>query len=204
MTVFNALLLLGPTGAGKSPFGDHMEEVGVGSGRCCHFDFGEHLRGAAADPNAYPSLGAEALAVIRNVLDTGALLENHQFEIVETLFGEFAERRGMNASDWVLLNGMPRHVGQAEGVKRFAEVKIVVSLACEEALVYQRIATNAGGDRTHREDDQREAVKNKLRIFNERTMPLVAHYRGAGARVIEVPVGLDTRPREIAAALPAL
>lgn len=202
MTVFKAFLVLGPTGAGKTPFGDYLEKSGIGDRQCYHFDFGEHLRGAAADPTTYPSLLSEELLVIRNVLSNGALLEDHQFGIVEKLFGEFAHQKKISDEDWVLLNGMPRHIGQAERVKRFVDVKVVIYLECKENLVYERIVTDAGGDRTGRIDDDLAAIKNKLRIFKERTMPLVAHYRAVGARVVEVPVGLSTHPRDIAAVLP--
>ncbi|MCX7427258.1 MAG: hypothetical protein NTW96_16720 [Planctomycetia bacterium] len=40
----DAMLLLGPTGSGKTPLGDLLERRGLGGRRCVHFDFGAHLR----------------------------------------------------------------------------------------------------------------------------------------------------------------
>ena len=42
-----AILLLGPTGSGKSPLGDELEANGLNGRRCLHFDFGRRLRRAA-------------------------------------------------------------------------------------------------------------------------------------------------------------
>ncbi len=203
MTIFNAILVLGPTGVGKTPLGEYIEENGLGATRCCHFDFGEHLRSAHAASAEYPFLSAEESAVIDRVLGTGALLEDHQFGIVEKLFSDFTKRKNMTPSDWVLLNGMPRHVGQALKVRQFADVKFVLYLVCSDTLVYRRIVTNVGGDRADRVDDDIAAVKNKLEIFKTWTLPLVAHYQRLGARLIEVEVGLSTSPREIVSHLPA-
>ena len=45
-----ALLLLGPTGSGKTPLGDEIERRGLYGRRCLHFDFGASLRAAASAP----------------------------------------------------------------------------------------------------------------------------------------------------------
>ena len=43
-----AVLLLGPTGAGKSPLGDWLEARGLWGRPCHHFDFGANLRAIVA------------------------------------------------------------------------------------------------------------------------------------------------------------
>jgi hypothetical protein len=43
-----ALLLLGPTGAGKTPLGDWLEAHGLWGRPCHHFDFGANLRAVVA------------------------------------------------------------------------------------------------------------------------------------------------------------
>ena len=40
----SAILLLGPTGSGKTPLGELMERRGFGGRRCRHFDLGDRLR----------------------------------------------------------------------------------------------------------------------------------------------------------------
>ncbi len=49
----NSILLLGPTGAGKSPLGNQMEQNGIRGKRCFHFDFGHELR-SIAEHNLQP------------------------------------------------------------------------------------------------------------------------------------------------------
>ena len=43
----NTILLIGPTGSGKTPFGDYLEQHGIADRACLHFDFGSSLRSAA-------------------------------------------------------------------------------------------------------------------------------------------------------------
>ena len=42
--LFKAVLLVGPTGCGKSPLGQLLERLGLKGMRCLHFDFGKRLR----------------------------------------------------------------------------------------------------------------------------------------------------------------
>ena len=77
----------------------------------------------------------------------------------------------------MVLNGLPRHVGQAEGLESLVDVRVVVHLSCTAEDVVRRIASNVGGDRTGRVDDDLAAVRRKLAVFAERTAPLLDHYR---------------------------
>ncbi len=197
----NGVLLVGPTGAGKTPLGARMAADGFRGRRAAHFDFGEHLRGAAAAPGDYPLLTAEENDIIKNSLETGALLTDDQFVIAEKLLLSFARAARLAPSDWLVLNGMPRHVGQAERVCGMLRMALVVSLECDDDTVLARIATNAGGDRTGRADDQRAAVLKKLSIFKAQTAPLLDSLAGRGIWVERVPVSPTTTPREILARL---
>ena len=193
-----AILLIGPTGVGKTPLGDALEASELDGRRWFHFDFGQNLRTAAACPESFPFLDEGDAAVIRNSLETGALLEDSQFHIVEALFRSFCAARGMGPEDGVVLNGMPRHAGQAERMGALTAVAAVVHLDCDEETVLRRIASNAGGDRTDRVDDDATFVAGKLRTFRERTMPLLTYYRGLSPDpVMTVSVGLETRPVDI-------
>lgn len=189
-----AVLLVGPTGSGKTPLGQALEEKGIGGRRLFHFDFGENLRAAADDPEQFSFLKAEDVEVIRHSLKTNTLLEDKQFNIVEALFSSFARKRGMGPDDGVVLNGMPRHVGQAEKMADLVDVVRVVYLRCDEDTVVARIVGNSGGDRTDRTDDDLEAIKRKCRTFNERTLPLLSFFEG---RVLDLEVAVDTGPFEL-------
>jgi len=197
-SIFNlqsAILLLGPTGAGKTPLGEWLERTGLWGRRCFHFDFGANLRQAAEQGSGV--LTDRELKIVRDSLKTGALLENENFPIAGKILRGFAEARGVKADDLVVLNGMPRHAGQAEDVDRIVDLQAVVVLECGAEVVRERIRVNAGGDRAGRADDSPAAVREKLRIFAERTRPLLDHYRAKRVRVQTVRVGLTTGPAEI-------
>ena len=71
-----SLLLMGPTGSGKTPLGEEIERRGLDGRRCVHFDFGANLRAVAADPGSWDMLTAEELESVRTSLATGALFED--------------------------------------------------------------------------------------------------------------------------------
>jgi adenylate kinase family enzyme len=193
MTRPDAILLLGPSGSGKTPLGRLLERDGLWGARCVHFDFGEQLRQAveAVPPPAF--LQPDEVRFLREVLATGALLEDEQFPIAERILRAFLERAGEAP---VVLNGLPRHVGQARHVAPLVEVRTVVCLDCPAETVLERIGSNVGRDRTGRADDDLAAVRQKLATYAERTAPLVEHYRQRGVRVVTIPVGAADRPED--------
>ena len=197
-TRHSALLLLGPTGSGKTPLGDYLEKRGLWGRRCFHFDFGANLRRAAGEEAGSSALTEGELKIVHESLATGALLENENFPIAEKILRRFAEARGAGEGDLLALNGLPRHVGQAEDVDGIVDMRAVVVLACDAETARERIRANAGGDREGRADDSPEAVAKKLGIFEERTRPLLDHYRAKRVRVITVPVGAATTAEEAA------
>lgn len=196
----DAILLLGPTASGKTPLGDELGRRGLGDRRCVHFDFGAQLREAAAR-GAGDVLTEADIAIIRHVLGAGVLLEDQQFPIARKILERFVDERTDASPMFVVLNGLPRHVGQAEGVEALVRVVTVVELACTADVVAERIRRDTGGDRARRTDDQSDAVARRLTIYHERTRPLVTHYGSRGVRTIELEVGSDTGAVDLAARL---
>jgi adenylate kinase len=100
-----------------------------------------------------------------------------------------------------VLNGLPRHLEQAKALERRVAVISVVQLDCDARTVAERLQRNSGGDRAQRADDMEALVARKLVIYEERTRPLLDHYRGQGIRILKVPVGIKTQPAEMAGQL---
>jgi len=201
MTRHNAILLLGPTGSGKTPLGDLIEERGLGSKRCAHFDFGAQLRAIDAVGVAPPGLADPDVAFIRKVLREAALLEDEHFRVARAILAAFVRDKGLAGDDLIVLNGLPRHVGQAHDVDALVRVQLVVVLECTAEVVKERIKLDAGGDRGERTDDSLEEIGRKLAIFRERTLPLIEHYRVQGARTEAIEVEVQTRPAAVHARL---
>nr|WP_225973740.1 nucleoside monophosphate kinase [Dehalogenimonas formicexedens] len=181
-----AILLLGPTGAGKTPLGELLERQGLGGNKCFHFDFGAQLRRYAAAPTGL--LSGTEMEIIRTSLRTGALLTDGEFPIAEKLLGAFIEDKGISGGVLTVMNGLPRHAGQAAALAKTVNMTAIVVLECAPGTVIERIRTDAGGDRGGRRDDSIEEVTKKLAIFAEKTLPLVKYYEGRGVPVIHIGV----------------
>jgi adenylate kinase len=192
-----AILLIGPTGSGKTPLGECFERGGWRGDRCAHFDFGAQLRRVASGESVPDRLSAADHAFIGEVLQAGALLEDEQFHIAEKILRSFTEQREIGNDGYLLLNGLPRHAGQAAAVDRVAVVELVIHLRCTPEVVRRRIQTDAGGDRAGRVDDGDRLVARKLDIFRERTAPLLDHYRLLGVPFEAVEVTEETEPEQI-------
>lgn len=196
-----AWLLVGPTGAGKTPLGRLLEEKGAAGRRCFHFDFGAELRAVAASPDRVPKLSEADVGVIRRSLATGALLEDHEFPIALRILEAFLRGRGVGERDVLVLNGLPRHIGQARMMEDSVRVEFVVSLETTPEVVRERIILDTGGDRVERVDDELHAIRQKLVIFRMRTLPLVEYYEDREVRVVRLAVGARMTAGEMLAAL---
>ena len=192
-----AILLIGPTGSGKTPLGRLIEARGLWGRRCVHFDFGERLRAEAAAAMAAPGLTPDDLGVIRAALAGGALLEDGHSDLVFKVLRAFLIEKRAGPGDLVLLNGMPRHIGQARIVDGVLDVVVVVVLECPAGVILERIRRDTGGDRAGRPDDSPKEIREKLEIFRRRTFPLVRLYAERGAAVIAVDVGTETAAGDI-------
>ncbi|MGB8957753.1 MAG: nucleoside monophosphate kinase, partial [Candidatus Aminicenantales bacterium] len=182
-----SLLLVGPTGSGKTPFGAEIERRGLQGRRCLHFDFGASLR-AAADRSGEYGLTAQEMEAVRASLASGALFEDRDMPMIVRILSGFAARRLLTPDTLLVLNGLPRHRSQAEALAPIVSVERVVSLEADAAVIRERIRLDTGGDRTGRGDDALEAVSRRLAVFAERTEPLLDFYRERGVPVTRVAV----------------
>jgi adenylate kinase family enzyme len=184
----NAILLLGPTGVGKSPLGGAIALYGLFGRKCHHLDFGSELRSALSAGEGSADYSAEELDFIHGVLERGLLLENERFPLATKIIGLFLKRASFRQHDLLILNGIPRHAGQAQDMAGLITVHALIVLDCSADDVFCRIRENVGRDRAERIDDNRELVEKKLSIFRERTAPLVDHYAHQGSAVYRIGV----------------
>lgn len=97
-----------------------------------------------------------------------------------------------------LLDGFPRTIAQAEGLKSFAQLDCVLNIDVDEALLLDRItgrricpacagtyhvsslASDAcpvcNAKLVQRADDNEATVKNRLEVYNSQTKPLIEFY----------------------------
>ncbi|MBA3030518.1 MAG: AAA family ATPase [Desulfobacteraceae bacterium] len=193
----NAILLIGPTGSGKTPIGDLCQKQGLQKKNCFHFDFGENLRRAAEYGFQEEILSSEEVLFIQKVLQENLLLENETFFIAEKIFRAFAGENEIEEDDLVILNGLPRHIGQADDADRMVNIQTVVVLECTPETVLKRIRLNSGGDRSERKDDSLAEIQNKLKIYDTRTRPLVQYFATRQVPVKPIRVEVHTTALEV-------
>ncbi|HET6364722.1 MAG TPA: nucleoside monophosphate kinase [Nitrospirota bacterium] len=189
----DSILLLGPTGVGKSPLGFAIADRGLFDRKCHHLDFGAELRTAVSDGRRSAAYSATELDFIHSVLKRGLLLENEHFPLAEKIISLFLDRVGFSQSNVLVLNGIPRHVGQAQDIAAIAGIHALIVLDCSTETVFCRIRDDVGGDRLARVDDNKELIEKKLMIFRERTAPLIEHYARTGSFVYRLGIsGITT------------
>ena len=193
-----AILLVGPTGSGKTPLGDYLEKHGLAGRRCVHFDFGAQLRRTAHGGVEANFLAPQDVEIAVRSLRSGVLLENEHFRIAEAILDGFMKEKASDADTVLVLNGLPRHMGQAQDMDRVVEVGTVVCLDCAPAVATERIRRNAGGDREGRVDDAPAEIARKLTLYERRTRPLVDHFGRRGADIVHVTVDVMTTAEDIA------
>lgn len=196
-----SLLLVGPTGSGKTPLGEELERRGLDGRRCLHFDFGKTLRAAAAGGGGALGLSAAEEEAVRLSLGSGALFEDKDLPMIRKILVGFAETRGLGPGDLLVLNGLPRHRRQAEALSDLVDVERVVFLEAGPTVVRDRIRRDTGRDREGRSDDSQDAVARRLEIFRERTAPLLEHYRHRGVPIATILVTADMSASDMYAEL---
>jgi len=188
----HAILIVGPTGSGKTPLGNLLASDGLLGAVCHHFDFGDRLRALAATECPKPPFTPEEVAFVRDILASGALLEDNDFALASKLFSAFLADRRPQQDEIIVLNGLPRHESQAAAFDELASVRAVVYLSCPAHVVFERIRADAAGDRAGRADDDMAAVERKLAVFAQRTAPLLEHYSSHGVPVVVLEVSPAT------------
>ncbi len=192
------IILLGPPGAGKGTHAEALKrEFGVE-----HISTGDMLRAAVAEGT---ELGRQA----KQYMDAGKLVPD------EVVIGIVRERLSANRLDRALFDGFPRTPAQAEALEEVAvevllpaAVVIYLQVSDEEVVLrlsgrlqcrkcgaiyntrYDQLESGSQcpscqGEIYQRDDDQAEAILQRLRVYREQTAPLIDYYRKRG-QLVEV------------------
>jgi len=189
-----AILLIGPVGVGKSPLGAMLERrMGW-----AHFDFGHQLR-LIARGEGVPGLTESDREYVREVLHTHSLFPDDRFHIVEKILRDFIDRN--DHVPGIILNGLPRHIGQANDISKLVDIQSVAVLECPKDVSMRRVERRVAGmspDHEGRADDRPEIVEHKYLLYTSRTTPLIDHYTELGTNLLRIPIGNGTSESDIA------
>jgi adenylate kinase len=164
------IVMLGAPGAGKGTQAQRLvERLEVP-----HISTGDMLRAAVA---AGTEIGKKAKAV----MDAGQLVSDDiVIGIAEERLGEDDARKGF------ILDGFPRTQAQAEALDAMlrrlnAPLDCCLALTVDTDEVVQRLVKRA--EIEGRADDNEETIRERMKVYDRQTAPLLAYYRDAGLLV---------------------
>ena len=164
------ILLLGAPGAGKGTQAARIIE----SLQIPHISTGDMLRAAVAE-------GTEVGLKAKAVMDAGQLVSD------EIVIAIAEERLGQpDAKQGFILDGFPRTLAQAEAPdsplhKLGTPLECCLAVTVDSEAVVQRLLKRA--EIEGRADDNEETIRERMRVYEEQTAPLLDHYRKAGVLV---------------------
>jgi len=188
------LILFGPPGAGKGTQAERLR----GDFRLAFISTGDMLR---ENVKQGTELGKEA----KSYMDSGGLVPD---ELIVAMAADRLEQD--DARDGFILDGFPRTVAQAEALDaqlsemgRRITAALLIDVPDEEVVKRisgRRVCVKAGhnyhvdfdppkndnicdqdGSRLiQRDDDKPDVVRNRLKVYNEKTAPLIDYYDGKG------------------------
>jgi adenylate kinase len=161
------VILLGPPGSGKGTQAKLLaQRLGIPA-----ISTGEILRAAVRE-------GTPLGRRVKSVMEAGELVSDDlMIDLIHDRIAAPDARAGF------VLDGFPRTVEQAAALDRFLEgngedVTAVLNMSVPEATLIGRLAGRS--DQENRTDDRRETVLERLRVYHEKSEPLVEFYRGRG------------------------
>lgn len=156
-------LIFGAQGSGKSTFAPYIaQKLGVP-----YITTGEIFR---AEMEKKTPLGAQ----VEERMNKGILIDDETTWLVLKPFLE-------QATGGVLLDGFPRNINQSELLETEGyEVSKIFYMTVSEGIAQERLLARG------RTDDTPEGIKNRLGLYNERTLPVIDFYKRSGVEVIEL------------------
>lgn len=181
------IIFLGPPGAGKGTQAQIVcQRLGIPQ-----VSTGDMLRAAIA---AGTEMGRKA----KEYMDQGQLVPD------EVVIGIVKDRLAdPDCQKGYILDGFPRTVEQAKALSTFAKIDVAINLDVPDDVLVKRLSgrrvcplcgapyhvdrlngeTVCRADGTpliQRDDDKAETVLNRLAVYQQKTAPLIDHYREAG------------------------
>lgn len=181
------IIILGPQGSGKGTQAGNiakkykLEHISTGD------IFREHMKNKT-------ELGKK----IEEIMQSGNL-------VPDKITNQIVKEKLENTKKGFILDGYPRNIEQAKFLDKTAKIDFVIDLELTEEEAINRISSRricsecgegfntiyikpkikgicdkCGGKLIQRDDDQPEAIKKRLKIYNEQTTPLKDYYRNEG------------------------
>ena len=194
------IVLLGSPGVGKGTYASMIRD----KYHLAHISTGDLFREAVAK-------GTELGKKAKEYMDKGALVPD---ELTLEILKERLEQK--DAKNF-LLDGFPRTIEQAKALDKLTKIEVVINFFASEKVILNRlgvrrickkcgaifhiknripkkpgICDECQGELYQRQDEMPEVIKDRLKVYREKTKPLEDYYKKKGLlREIKVEVDMN-------------
>jgi adenylate kinase len=180
-------LIFGPPGSGKGTYATRLEtDLGMTA-----IAMGDVFRDAIKQGTA---LGKK----VESYLKSGQLVPDDV--VVEVLEKKIDEKEGTTG---FILDGFPRTIQQAEALEKISKIDAVINLQVPERIIIARLSSRrickncgaiynvlylkpkkegtcdvCGGPLYQREDDTEKVIRDRIKVYEKQTQPLLEYYKG--------------------------
>jgi adenylate kinase len=199
------LIMLGPPGSGKGTYASRMSpKLGIPAISTGEM-FREHMKN-----------GTELGKKIKKYMETGELVpDDVTVKMLKERISQTDAKKGF------ILDGFPRTVPQADALDKITKMDAVINLVVPDEIVIARLSSRrqcrkcskiynvlflkpkvegicdvCGGELYQRDDDKPATIKERLKVYQKNTQPLIDYYRKKKL-IIDIPCNSVDIPPEI-------
>jgi adenylate kinase len=162
---------------------------------------------------------------VKEYLDSGRLGPD---DLIVQMIADRVSRP--DCKDGYLLDGFPRTLGQAKELEKMTEVDLVLNIVVDLEVLVERavgrricpkcaavyhvkfntpkiegVCDKCGSTLIQRDDDKEATVRNRLKVYQEQTAPLVEHFKRKGVLIdIDGSGGIDAVHAQMVASIDRL
>jgi adenylate kinase len=187
-------VIFGPPGSGKGTYASRLQaKLGVDV-----VAMGDIFREIMKEDSA---LGRR----VKGFVEKGLLVpDDVVIEVLKQRLAKVPKDKGF------ILDGFPRTIEQANALDKIVKVDVVILLIVPEWIVVERLSTRricrkcgevynvrylkpkvegvcdkCGGELYQRPDDTAEVIKDRIKVYERQTRPILQHYRKQKVKLIE-------------------
>ena len=187
-------VIFGPPGSGKGTYASRLQsKLGVDV-----IAMGDIFREIMKEDSA---LGRR----VKGFVEKGLLVPDEVvIEVLKQRLAKVPKDKGF------ILDGFPRTIEQANALDKIVKVDVVILLVVPEWIVVERLSTRricrkcgevynvrylkpkvegvcdkCGGELYQRSDDTAEVIKDRIKVYERQTRPILQHYKKQKVKLIE-------------------